>query len=75
MKNIPKDAPRSWERVDELRQAIADALNNIEGRLDLFQFECKDNNWNDEIVFQIEEGCLKFGYALATLDNWWKDDK
>ena len=73
--NKTPEEKRAEERVEELKNAIADALNGIEGRLELFQFECQFNHWNDEVSMQIEDGCCKLGFALATLCNWYKIDK
>jgi len=69
------DKKRARERVDDMRNALADALNGIEGRLELFQFECEFNHWNDEVCMQIQDGCAKLGFALATICNWWKGDE
>jgi len=64
---------RAKNRVEDLRNALANSLNSIEGSLELFKFECQFNKWNDDIVMQIEDGCLQLGFALATLTNWWKE--
>ena len=38
------------------------------------KWACESMNWNDEVVFQIEEGMLKLGMALATLERWYDDN-
>ena len=66
---------RAMERVDNMRNALADALNGIETNLEMFQFECDFNHWNDDVCMQIQDGCTKLGFALATICNWWKGEE
>lgn len=63
------------ERVEYLKQAIADSLNKIERRLDLFKYECTEMDWNNEVAYQIEGACKELGFALATLTNWHKEEE
>lgn len=69
-----KDEERAKKRVEDLRQAIADSLNNLELRLQHFEFECEQMGWNSEVAVQIEDACMKLGFALATLMNWYKEE-
>ena len=66
---------RARERVEDLKIALADSLNMIEGALEMFKFECEFNRWNDDVCMQIDDGCRQLGFALATICNWYKDDK
>ena len=65
----------SRQRVSEMRQALADSINKLELNIEMFKFVCEQNEWNDDVVYQIEEGALKLGMALATLVNWYKDEE
>lgn len=70
-----KDEAIANEKVDELKQAIANSLNEIECWLDLFKYECTKMKWNSEVAYQIEGACKELGFALATLTNWHKEDE
>ena len=63
------------ERVEDLRSALADSLNSLELKVDLFKYSCGVMKWNDDVAFQVEDAMLKMGLALATLSNWYKDDE
>ena len=63
------------ERVEDLRSALADSLNSLELKVELFKYSCGVMKWNDEVAFQVEDAMLKMGMALATLVNWYKDDE
>ena len=69
-----EDEARAKKRVEDLKQAIADALNGLEWKVDRFNYECENMGWNAEVVIQIEDACKKLGFALATLTNWYKDE-
>lgn len=69
-----QDEARAKQRVEELKQALADALNNIEWKVDVFKFECEQMEWNNDVAIQIEGACKELGFALATLMNWYKKE-
>lgn len=70
----PDRAGRARERVEDLRKAVANAINLVENPLEMMKFECDENKWNDEVCAQIEEAVAKLGFALATLTTWYDGD-
>lgn len=60
----------SNERVAKARKRIAKCLNLLEATKTELHWACDSEEWNDEIVFQLEEAATKLGYALATLVRW-----
>jgi hypothetical protein len=60
----------SNERIDNARKRIAKCLNMLEVTTQEVQWACESEQWNDEVVYQIEEAATKLGYALATLYRW-----
>ena len=62
------------ERVENTKKRVAHALNLLEAASQEMKWSCESMNWNDEVVFQIEEGMLKLGMALATLERWYDDN-
>lgn len=64
---------RSKERVNNLKSTIADFLCKVEYDIEMMKFECDENKWNDDVLYGINEGCLKLGFALASLDKWFEE--
>ena len=62
------------ERVESTKKRVAHALNLLEAASQEMKLACESMGWNDEVVFQIEEGMLKLGMALATLERWHDDN-
>ena len=62
------------ERVENTKKRVAHALNLLEAASQEMKWACESMNWNDEVVFQIEEGMLKLGMARATLERWYDDN-
>ena len=62
------------ERVESTKKRVAHALNLLEAASQEMKWSCESMGWNDEVVFQIEEGMLKLGMALATLECWHDDN-
>ncbi len=60
----------SPKRIDNARKRIAKCLNMLEITTQEVQWACESEQWNDEVVLQIEEAATKLGYALATLYRW-----
>lgn len=58
------------ERVENTKKRVAHALNLLEAASQEMKWACKSMEWNDEVAYQIEEGMLKLGMALATLERW-----
>ena len=61
------------ERVESTKKRVAHALNLLEAADQEMKWTCEDMGWNDEVVFQIEDGMLQLGMALATLERWHDD--
>ena len=61
------------EKVNNLKSTIADFLCKVEYDREMMKFECDENKWNDDVLYGINEGCLKLGFALASLDKWFEE--
>ena len=61
------------ERVESTKKRVAHALNLLEVANQEMKWACESMGWNDEVAFQIEDGMLKLGMALATLERWHDD--
>ena len=64
----------SNERVENAKKRVAHAINLLEAANQEMKWACESMGWNDEIIFQIEEGMLKLGMALAILERWHDDN-
>ena len=67
----------SNERVENTKKRVAHALNLLEVAIQEMKWHvslCESMGWNDEVAFKIEEGMLKLGMALATLERWHDDN-
>jgi hypothetical protein len=34
------------------------------------KWACESQNWNEDVIYDIEDAGLKLGYALASLMTW-----
>ena len=71
--NIDKEKLAN-ERVENTKKRVAHALNLLEVASQDMKWTCESMGWNDEVIYQIEEGMLKLGMALATLVRWHDDN-
>lgn len=60
----------SNKRVENERKRIAKCLNMLEVTIQELRWACEAEQWNEDVVFQIEEAAMKLGFSLATLDRW-----
>lgn len=60
----------SNKRVENAKKRIAKCLNMLEATTQELRWACEAEQWNEEVVFQIEEAAMKLGFSLATLDRW-----
>lgn len=66
----------SKARIENSRFRIAKSINILEGvRQELDWVFETNQEWNSDIMFQIEEAIMRLGMSLATLTNWWVDDE
>lgn len=68
------DEERSKEHIENFENHISDFLCKMSTDLDLIKYECRVNNWDDEIISFTEDACLNLGFTLAILKNWYKKD-
>lgn len=64
----------SRERVNESVKRLAKSINLNECVIEEMGFACKNEDWNDDVVYQIKEAQTLLGQALATLVNWFNDE-
>ena len=65
----------SNERVENAKKRIAKCLNMLEVVAQELDWACKAEDWNDEVVYQINEAATKLGFSLATLERWNDEEK
>lgn len=68
--NVPDKEKLANERVENTKKRVAHALNLLEAASQEMKWACSSMNWNDEVAYQIEDGMLQLGMALATLERW-----
>lgn len=73
MDNRERIEKLSAERVENLKQALADAIVAVEANNEQMKWSCEQMQWDSEVCYLIEEGILKFGCALASLHKWYEE--
>ena len=64
------------EHIERSRKRIAKCLNLLEAVHGELEFVFEQNpDWNPDIKWQEEEAACKLGFFLATLSNWYDDEK
>ena len=71
--NIDKEQLAN-ERVENTKKRVAHAINLLEVASQEMKWACESMGWNDEVAFKIDEGMLKLGMTLATLERWHDDN-
>lgn len=71
--SIPSDRIEKDEKIDESIKRISRVLNILEATTESLSFTCKKHDWDEGVVFQIQEAATNLGYALATLNRWYDD--
>ena len=60
----------SIERVENAKKRIAKVLNMLQVTNQELKWACESQNWNEDVIYDIEDAGLKLGYALASLMTW-----
>lgn len=60
----------SNKRIEAAKYRIAKCLNMLEATTQELHQACEAEEWNDDVVIQVEEAAMKLGFALATLHRW-----
>ena len=63
------------ERIEQTRIDIAKVINTLESVSQRMEwvFECNDE-WDNDIQYQIEDATRLLGMSLATLTTWWEGE-
>lgn len=64
----------SRERVNESVKRLAKAININECVIEEIGCACRNEGWNDDVVYQMKEAQALLGQSLATLVNWFDDE-
>lgn len=63
-------------QIEDSRKRLAKCLNLLEAIHDDLEYVFEQKpEWNPEIKWQIEEGVVKLGFALATFTDWYDDEE
>ena len=68
-KEVEKD-----ERIEESINRISRVLNILEATTERLDYACEEHEWDNAIVYQIQDAARNLGFALATLNRWYDDD-
>jgi hypothetical protein len=60
----------SIERVENAKKRIAKILNMLQVTNQELKWACESQNWNEDVIYDIEDAGLKLGYVLASLMTW-----
>lgn len=60
-------------RISESIDYIAKSLNLLEAATIKLKGACEEHDWNDEVVYQVEDAARNLGFSLATLNRWYSD--
>ena len=60
----------SIERVENAKKRIAKILNMLQVTNQELKWACESQNWNEDVIYDIEDAGLKLGYTLASLMTW-----
>lgn len=63
----------SLERVEKAKKRISKILNMLQITNQELKWACESQDWNEDIIYDIEDAGLKLGYVLASLMNWDED--
>lgn len=60
----------SNKRIENAKKRIAKCINMLQTTVEEVKWACEAEEWNDGVVYDIEDAALKLGYSLATLYRW-----
>lgn len=64
------------EQIERTRKRIAKCLNILEATFNELEYVFGQNpDWDAEIKWQVEDASCKLGFTLATLSNWFDEEK
>lgn len=75
MINNAKNKARAKERVENLRRLLAQSITRLDDANDLFRYECKVFEWDEDLAFCISETIGRLGVHLASINQWFDDEK
>jgi hypothetical protein len=70
--NLRRDEELQKSRILNAKKTISSSLCSLERSVDEIKWACQASNWNDDVIYLIEDANLKLGYALATLEMWFE---
>ena len=66
---------RAKERVENLRRLLAQSITRLNEANDLFRYECKVFEWDEDLAFCISETIGRLGVHLASISQWFDDEE
>lgn len=75
MTNNTKNKARAKERVENLRRLLAQSITRLDEANDLFRYECKEFEWDEDLAFCISETIGRLGVHLASISQWFYDEE
>ena len=65
----------SRTRIKDAVKGVATIINKNESIIQDLEWDCQQEEWNEDVVFQLKDAQLLLGQALATLTNWFGDEE
>lgn len=65
----------SRTRIKDAVKGVATIINKNESIIQDLEWACQQEEWNEDVVFQLKDAQLLLGQALATLTNWFSDEE
>lgn len=65
----------SRKRIKDAVKGVATIINKNESIIQDLEWACQQEEWNEDVVFQLKDAQLLLGQALATLTNWFSDEE
>lgn len=65
----------SRTRIKDAVKGVATIINKNESIIQDLEWACQQEEWNEDVVFQLKDAQLLLGQALATLTNWFGDEE
>ena len=65
----------SRTRIKDAVKGVATIINKNESIIQDLEWACQQEEWNEDVMFQLKDAQLLLGQALATLTNWFSDEE
>lgn len=75
MTNNAKNYERAKKRVENLRKLLTQSITRLDDANELFKYECKEFEWDEDLSYGISETIGKLRVHLASISQWFDDEE